>query len=329
MKPVSDRENGSCHPGLGAAVIIAVMLSVIVMPGGFRAASGATSFQQTFDSPEVGAAAMAAAVRANDTRSLLAIFGPDGDQLFSSGDDVADQEDRQDFCNLYQARNTLEWVGDAKAILLVGNNDWPFPIPLVRKGDTWVFDSKAGREEILNRRIGRNELSAAQVCLAYVDAQYEYALGDKDRKGTFEYAQKFVSDPGKQNGLYWASREGEKPSLLGPAIAMASPKDYRKIHSAGSAVPYYGYYYNILTAQGPNASGGAYDYVVNDRMIGGFGLVAYPANFGRSGIMTFIVSMDGIVYEKNLGKNSARIADTMTRFDPDKTWKMTVYGDMP
>ncbi len=201
-----------------------------------------------------------------------------------------------------------------------------FPIPLVKKGQVWYFDSKAGKDEILDRRIGRNELSNVQVCLAYVDAQKEYVLEDHDKDGFFEYAMQFVSDPGKKNGLYWETREGEKTSLLGPGIPSASLKGYMKMESTGSPHPYYGYYFKILKAQGKNASGGAYDYIANGKMIGGFALVAYPAKYGYSGIMTFIVAMDGIVYEKNLGKNSANAAEALTRFNPDKTWKMTVYG---
>jgi len=234
--------------------------------------------------------------------------------------------DREAFCKSYQEKNLLEWVGDTKVILHTGKNDWPFPIPIIKNGQSWRFDTKAGKEEVLNRRIGRNELSAVQVCLAYVDAQKEYAMGNHYRNGSFEYAQKFVSDLGKQDGLYWETRKGEKPSYMGPAIAMASQKGSRKIKSTEPARPYYGYYYKILKAQGKNAPGGADDYIVNGKMIDGFALVAYPAKYGHSGIMTFIVSMDGIVYEKNLGRNSAQTAEALTRFDPDKTWKMTVYG---
>ncbi|MDO9110482.1 MAG: DUF2950 domain-containing protein, partial [Desulfatirhabdiaceae bacterium] len=263
-------------------------------------------------------------------KALSAVFGPVGMQLISFGDAAANQEFRSAFLSTYKEKNRLETVGDTKVILHTGNNDWPFPIPLAKKGQIWYFDSKAGKEEALNRMIGRNELNAVQVCLAYVDAQKEYVLGDHDRDGYFEYAQQFVSDPGKKNGLYWETREGEKTSPLGPAIAMASQKGYKKMSEAalasGSPLPYHGYYYKILKAQGKNTPGGAYDYIANGKMIGGFALVAYPAKYGYSGIMSFIVHMDGVVYEKNLGMNTAKAAEALARFDPDKTWKMAVYG---
>ncbi len=324
MMQVTDKSN---HPlRLGTAVIMALLLSAFLMPDGADAASSRKSRQKTFLSPEEGITALIEGMRTNDVKALSAILGPDGKQLFSSGDAAADQADREAFITSYQEKNRLERIGDTKVMLHTGNNDWIFPIPIVQKGQTWHFDTKAGREEILNRRIGRNELSAVQVCLAYVDAQKEYALGDHDRDGYFEYAQQFVSDPGVHNGLYWETRTDEKPSPLGPAIARASQKGNKKLNAAAPPLPYYGYYYKILKAQGKNAPGGAYNYIANGRMIGGYALVAYPANYGHSGIMTFIVAMDGIVYEKNLGKNSARAAEAMTLFDPDKAWKMTVYG---
>ena len=330
MMQVTDRIN-HCHPlRLGAAIIIAFLSSLLLLSDGADAASFPKSQQQTFVSPEEAVAAMFEAMKSNDTKALSAIFGPDGKQLISSGDETLDREDREAFLASYLEKNQLKKIGDMKAILYTGNNDWPFPVPLVKKGQAWHFDSKAGKEEVLNRRIGRNELNAVQVCLAYVDAQKEYVLGDHDADGYFEYAQQFVSDPGRKNGLYWETREGEKTSPLGPAIAMASQKGYKKMSEAalasGSPLPYHGYYYKILKAQGKNTPGGAYDYIANGKMIGGFALVAYPAKYGYSGIMSFIVHMDGVVYEKNLGMNTAKAAEALTRFDPDKTWKMAVYG---
>ncbi|MCX5883368.1 MAG: DUF2950 domain-containing protein, partial [Deltaproteobacteria bacterium] len=284
----------------------------------------------SFVSPEEGVTTMVEALKANDDKTLSAIFGPIGMQLISFGDEADDKAVREAFLTSYQEKDRLEKAGDTKTILHTGNNDWPFPIPLVKKGQAWYFDSKAGKEEILNRIIGRHELNAVQVCLAYVDAQREYALGDHDRDGFFEYAQKFVSDPGQKNGLYWETQEGEKPSPLGPAIARATKEGYKNmpedILALGPPLPYHGYYYKILKAQGKNTPGGAYDYIANGKMIGGFALVAYPAKYGKSGIMTFIVHMDGIVYEKNLGKNSTKIAEALKLFDPDKTWKITEYG---
>jgi hypothetical protein len=191
----------------------------------------------------------------------------------------------------------------------------------VKKGQKWFFDTKAAKEEILNRRIGKNELYTIKFCEAFVDAQMEYALKDTDGDGLFEYEEKFWSDPGKKNGLYWETKEGEEPSPLGPLAAEAYSEKYMKQRSSSQPSPYHGYYFRILKAQGKNAPGGAYDYVVNGNMIGGFALVAYPAQYGNSGIMTFIVNQAGVVYQKNLGKDTAQIAQTIKLFDPDKTWK--------
>jgi len=204
---------------------------------------------------------------------------------------------------------------------VVGKNDWPFPIPLVKKGEVWFFDTDKGREEILNRRIGENELSAIQTMLAIVDAQREYAMKAIHRDGIPEYAQKFMSDAGKKNGLYWETKEGEEPSPLGPALAQAKKEGYSGKKSDDKPVPFYGYFYRILKAQGKNAAEGAYDYVVKGKMIGGFAVVASPAKYGNSGIMTFIVNHDGVVYQKDLGKNTAKIAKNITMYDPDKTWE--------
>ena len=263
----------------------------------------------------------------NDIKTLTVIFGPVGKEFDYA---VSNKEILEAFMASYQEKNKFEMFGDTIAILCTGKGDWPFPVPLVKNSRGWHFDTRAGKEEILNRTIGRNELSAVQVCLAYVDAQREYALGDHDRDGFFEYAQKFVSNPGQKNGLYWETREGEKPSPLGPAIARATQEGYQKMSkdllAIGPPLPYHGYYYKILKAQGKNTPGGAYDYIANGKMIGGFALVAYPAKYGKSGIMTFIVHMDGIVYQKNLGKHSDKAAEALKRFDPDKTWKMVVYG---
>ena len=200
-------------------------------------------------------------------------------------------------------KNRLEAESAEKVVLYLGNEDWPFPIPIVKKNALWHFDAKEGRDEILARRIGKNELSAIQVCLAYVDAQREYAIEDRDGDGLAEYAQKFWSDPGKKNGLYWKTSDGEKPSPLGPLAAEANKQGYTR--KEGKPVPYHGYYYRILKAQGKNAPGGAYDYMVKGKMIGGFALVAYPAKYASSGIMTFIVNHDGVVYQKDLGTKTA------------------------
>ena len=317
-----------CYPyRIGGAIIMLFLMSMFLMPDGADTAPPMSPKQKTFVSPEEGANAIITAMKKNDVKTLTAIFGPVGKEF---DDVVSDKEILEAFITSYQEKNKFEMLGDTIAILCTGNGDWPFPIPLVKNAQGWHFDTKAGKEEILNRIIGRNELSAVQVCLAYVDAQREYALGDHDRDGFFEYAQKFVSDPGKKNGLYWETQEGEKPSPLGPAIARATKEGYKKMPedllAIGPPLPYHGYYYKILKAQGKNTPGGAYDYIANGKMIGGFALVAYPAKYGYSGIMTFIVHMDGIVYQKNLGKNSTKTAEALKRFDPDKTWKIVEYG---
>ena len=203
-------------------------------------------------------------------------------------------------------------------VLQTGKDEWPFPIPLVKENDRWRFDTSAGKEEIINRRIGRNELDVIQVCLAIVDAEREYYQRDPDGDKLLQYAQKFISTKGKRDGLYWETKPDEQPSPLGPLVAQARGEGYKG--AAGKPIPYHGYYYKILTGQGKDAPGGAYDYLVKGKMMGGFGMVAYPAQYGSSGIMTFIVNHDGVVYQKDLGANTASVAQSMTKFNPDKTW---------
>ena len=212
--------------------------------------------------------------------------------------------------------------GADKAVLVLGNQDWPFPIPLVRKDGTWRFDTVAGREEILFRRIGRNELAAIQTILAFVDAQQEYA--EKGIGGNGVYAQRIVSRPATKDGLYWPAQSGEDESPLGDLAASAAAEGYR---AGQQRIPYHGYYYKVLTRQGPNAPGGALDYVVRGKMIGGFALVAYPAQYGNSGVMTFLVNHQGTIYEKDLGEQTAGIAPGMTAFNPDGTWQRVSEAD--
>jgi len=276
--------------------------------------------QRTFASPEEAVKAFVEALKSNDAKAVEAILGPGSRDLVSSGDPVADGAVREKFLRRYGEKNKLE-VTETKAVLNLGNDDWPFAIPIAKKDALWRFDAKAGREEILARRIGQNELSAIQVCLAYVDAQREYALKDRDRDALLEYAQKFRSDPGKKNGLYWDVKEGEGQSPMGSLFAAAQEKGYSAKAAGGKPIPYYGYYYRILKGQGKNAPGGAYDYMVKGNMIGGFALVAYPAKYASSGVMTFIVNYDGVVYQKDLGKNTEKAAQAMKLFNPDSTWK--------
>jgi hypothetical protein len=317
--PAAKTKYISGHP-LGLAITFAVIVFTLIFscPAFAKGAN-----QKAFGSPEEACAAMVKAMKGQDVGELVLIFGPGGKKIVFSGDAVADKAIRDNFVKAYEEKNRIETVDGHKAVLHVGNNEWPLPIPLVKNGNVWRFDTKAGKEEILQRRIGKNELNAIQTCQAYVDAQLEYAAGDYDGDGLFEYAQKFVSTPGKKDGLYWESREEEQKSPLGALIAVAAREGYLAKEGINKAVPFHGYYYKILKEQGKDAPGGAYSYVANGKMIGGFALAAYPAQYGNSGVMTFIVNKDGLVYQKDLGRNTAKIVQAMKAYNPDQTWKKT------
>jgi hypothetical protein len=273
--------------------------------------------QQAFKTPDEAAGALASAAKTGDPKAIVTVLGPDGTDIVSSGDPVADASAREKFVAAYDAKHQVTLEGDSKAIVVIGNEDFPLPIPLVRKDGTWRFDTDAGRQEILFRRIGKNELDAIQSSLAYVDAQNEYA--DKDRTGAGKgvYAQRIISSAGKKDGLYWPDAKGGDESPLGELIAKATAQGYR---TGGGRTPYHGYYFKILTKQGSAAAGGELEYVVRGKMIGGFALVAYPAEYRNSGVMTFIVNHDGTVYEKDLGPRTANLAEKMTTYNPDSTW---------
>ena len=276
--------------------------------------------QQRFNTPDAAVEALVAAARSGDRRTVLSILGPGSQELVSSGDPVADDNIKQEFLAAYDAQHRIVSESGKPSVLVMGQNDWPFPIPLVQKDGQWSFDTAAGREEILARRIGLNELGAIKAALAYYDAQNEYGDKFKDKTGQAVYAQKIVSSPGKKDGLYWPTSGSEPDSPLGEAVAAATQQGYR----VGAGEPFHGYYYKILTGQGPNAPGGPVDYVVRGNMIGGFGLVAYPAEYGNSGIMTFIINNDGDVYERDLGPRTGRIASRMSEFNPDHNWRKVV-----
>jgi len=297
---------------LCAALVLSSLLA------GWGAPASSAVKQRTFASLEEAASALVDALRTGDPKALLAVLGAHGKELISSGDPVADRRYRERFVTEYDEEHRFEG-GGGKVVLSVGHEDFPFAIPLVPDGVNWRFDTAAGKEEILNRRIGQNELNTIQVVLAYVDAQHEYYARDPDKSGGLEYAQKFASSPGQRDGLYWPVRPGEPQSPLGPFVAGARSEGYSKRSSA--PVPYWGYYYRILTAQGKNAPGGAYDYLAHGRMIGGFAIVAYPAQWGVSGVMTFVANHEGVVYQKDLGPNTAAIARAMKEFNPDSTWQ--------
>jgi hypothetical protein len=276
--------------------------------------------QQAYPSPEDAAAALAAAVKTGTKRAILTVLGCRSVDIVESGDDVADAEMRHRFLSAYDAQHSIKAEGNTKATLILGADGFPFPIPLVNNKSGWEFDAAAGRIEILYRRIGRNELDAIQTCLAFVDAQNEYAEKDRTGDGVGVYAQRVVSTPGKKDGLFW--RDDRDPSPLGELAAQASAERYK---GEGGA-PYHGYYFRILKGQGPDAPGGAVYYVVNGKMIGGFALIASPAGYGNSGVMTFMVNHAGTVYQKDLGKRTDGVVKRIYLFDPDQTWKKVDTG---
>jgi hypothetical protein len=279
-------------------------------------AISSASAQQVFQTPEEAAMALANAVKSGATRDVRRVLGSNAEDIMLSGDEVADREARERFVGAYDAKHNVVVEGE-KAFLVVGTDDFPLPIPLMRQKAGWKFDTAAGRLEILYRRIGRNELDAIQTCLAYVDAQNEYAEKDRTGAGIGVYAQRIVSASGKKDGLYWPSSDGHA-SPLGAFVAQASAEGYK---AGQGRTPYHGYYYRILTQQGPNAPGGALNYVVKGKMIGGFALLAYPAEYGNSGVMTFLVNHSGTVYQKDLGDYTMKLVNRMMWFDPDQTWK--------
>lgn len=270
--------------------------------------------QQSYQSPEQAASALAAAVKSGP-REILKVLGRSAADIVSSGDEVADADILARFVSMYDSKHAIKAEGNKKATLMLGPEDFPFPIPLVNTRTGWEFDTDEGRIEVLRRRIGRNELDAIQTCLAYVDAQNEYA--DKDRgEGAGVYAQRIVSSAGRKDGLFW--RDDSDPSPLGALAAQASAEGYK---AGEKPSPYHGYYFRILKGQGPDAPGGALNYVVKGKMIGGFALIAWPAEYGNSGVMTFLVNHAGTVYQKDLGRRTEFVAQRTTLFDPDQTWK--------
>ena len=293
-------------PTFAAIAVAGAWLSI-------QAAPQAT--ERTFATPQDAAHALADAAAANDTAALLKILGPEGKDIVSSGDPNEDKAGRAEFARLAAEKLQIRQDNPDRNTILAGSQEWPFPVPLVRKDGVWRFDSAAGRVEVLARRIGRNELNAIDVCRGYVEAQMEYATRHNTGRGAMQYAQAIISSPGKRDGLYW---EGNPDNLVPKSFAAAAAAMFAE---GKKPVPYHGYYFHILKAQGPDADGGAVDYVVKGEMIGGFALVAFPAEYGVSGILTFIVNQHGIVYSKDLGTNTMLLARKMTAFNPDKAWK--------
>lgn len=283
--------------------------------------SAETSTQRSFATPQAAVQELIKAAGAYDVSDLLQIFGPAGEDFISSADPVRDKNNITAFAALAQKKNSLS-IDQSKpnrAILVVGDDDWPFPVPLIKKNGQWSFDSKAGRTEILYRRIGANELDAIQICRGYVEAQNDYALTIHDNSGVNQYAQKILSSPGKQDGLYWQNSDGTAAGPISEGIAKAIEEGY----SADKKSAYHGYYFKILKGQGPAAPLGTLDYVIQGAMIGGFALIAVPAEYRVTGVKTFLVSQNGIVYQKDLGPDSLEIAKKIDRYNPDKTWQPT------
>jgi hypothetical protein len=271
--------------------------------------------QKTFSSPEDASNALVTAARNNDEKTMLDILGPDGKEIVSSGDDAEDAESRANFVRRYEQMHRLMKEPDGTTVLYIGAENWPTPIPLVNQGNSWYFDTEAGKKEILYRRVGRNELSAISVCQELVAAQKEFYSAQHN-----EYAKEIFSDEGQRNGLYWKAAEGEPQSPLGPLVASAFAEGYAKSQN-GSPTPYRGYYYRMLMRQGKNGPGGAKSYLVNGKLVEGFAFVAYPAEYRSSGVMTFIVNEDGIVYQKDLGKKTEVLAKALKEYNPNSSWQ--------
>ena len=324
-----------------AAIALLLAANLFASTPQARAQAQATS-QSTFSSPDDALQALVSAAKDKDRAALAKIFGPDYSKLLS-GDEVEDDNDLDAFVTAANESAQVQKVDDATYKVTIGQDSWPTPIPVVQKDGKWFFDTKAGLEEVLNRRVGENELTAIGVCRAYAVAQWEYYTeGDWDHDSVAEYAQKFMSTPGKHDGLYWETAEEDKPSPLGSLVATARAEGYgpkpetadsgstasagvakaEKENAAGPHAPYHGYYFKILTRQGPAAPGGRYGYIINGNMIAGYALVAYPDKWGSSGVMTFIINQQGRVYQKNLGASTAKIAPAMTEYNPDPSWKL-------
>ncbi len=276
---------------------------------------------QTFESPEAAVQALIEAAQTGEEKPVLKVLGEDAEPLIDSGDPVADKNGREEFVARYKAASSLDKTVADSITLEVGSDKWPFPFPIVKSDKGWHFDSAAGAEEIINRRVGENELDTIQSCLAFVDAQREYYMLNVEKDPLQHYAGKLISTEGKKDGLYWPTGENEEPSPLGEAFARARAEGYLQEGEPKKGGPYHGYIYRMLTSQGPAAAGGAYDYLVNDKLLGGFALIAFPAEYGNSGVMTFIVNHDGVVYSQDLGPDTAKLALAIDKFDPAEPWK--------
>ncbi len=294
--------------------------SILVLAVACSVPSRAGAEQRTFPTAEAAAHAMVDASGANDVAALLAIFGPEGEPLVSSGDPVRDRNEQRRFAERAAVAMRVDEEEPGYAVLYVGADDWPCPIPIVRENGVWHFDTEDGKEELLNRRIGGNELHTIEVCRAFVAAEREYAAADRDGDGVREHAQRLLSTPGTRDGLSWPTVEGEPRSPMGPLAAAAADEGYTRTATGAPPKAYHGYAYRVLTGQGSHAPGGAKSYVENSNMTRGLALLAYPIEYGQSGIMTFVVNQQGVVFQKDLGDRTAELASAMQVYDPDKSW---------
>lgn len=301
---------------------VAALLALPAVGPSAQALAGSAN-ASVFDTPEAAAAALVDVARNKDREGILEILGPETEEWIISGDSVQDEQGRARFVGAYDQKHGIEMEGDDLAVLVIGEDDFPFPFPLVKLGAGWAFDAEEGKEELLDRRIGENELNAIQVLLSIVDAQNDYASADRDGDGLLEYASRFGSSEGQRDGLYWPTEGDEPLSPLGPLVADASEEGYTpRTDSAGqeTAAPYHGYRYRLLSRQGASASGGAYDYRAGEHQVGGFAVLAYPENYGVSGVMTFMTNHDGTVFESDLGSDTQAKAGAIEAFHPSAGW---------
>lgn len=299
-----------------SSVMCTMLIAVVVFLA--QAAQAQATGQRTFPSFKEAVQAFVGAIRSGNSTELLATLGPGSEQIISSGDEVADKTERQRFIEKYDFKHSLSEPGPHQLTLDIGQDEWPLPIPLAELRCKWYFDGAVGKDEILYRRIGHNEIAAMGVCRGVVAAQHDYAASADDDAGARTYAQRIVSEPGKPNGLYWEVKQGEPLSAAGPLLARAAEEGY---DTSKGRTPYHGYLYHLLiTGQGPHAKGGAKPYLIDGKMSGGFGLVAYPSDYRVSGVMTSIVNQDGVIYQKDLGEKTAEVAGKMSEYDPDSSW---------
>jgi hypothetical protein len=295
--------------------------TVLALSGSLGTTSASAAEPKAFASPKEAIAALISAAKKKDSASMLAVLGSKTKEWITSGDPVQDRQGLEAFITAYDQKNGIEKEGDAKAVLVIGADGFPFPFPVVKKAKGWAFDPEQGREELLNRRIGRNELTTIKVLLAVGDAQREYASVDRNGDGVLEYAGKLKSSQGKQDGLYWPTAQGQPLSPLGPLVADAVAEGYGAKSKGDGPRAFHGYHFKLLTSQGDDAPGGDQDYIVGGKMIGGFAVLAYPARYGNSGVMTFMVSHDGTVYDADFGPETAAEAKAVDVFNPGKGWE--------